>query len=117
MLKRIPYADEPVIPALIVAACVVPILWIRSLGDGPASVVTADRWVYIFGMGLALAVLAVGLAGLRFVRIGPEIEPGLLERSATVMRAGSLMISAILTAIGGSFAIVAFALALCAPQF
>lgn len=117
MFKRIPYADEPIIPALLFGACIIPIVWIRSLGDGPATIITADRWIYIFGMGLALALLAVGLAGLRFVRTATAIEPGRLAGSATLMRDGVLVLSAVLVGIGGSLAIVAFALGLYAPQF
>ena len=116
MLKRLPFADEPVIPALLLAACLIPVVWVRGLGGGAANSATADRWVYIFGMGLALAVLAVGLAGLRFVRIAPEIAPGPLAGSVTLMRAGILVCSAALVGLGGSLAIVAFALAIFAPH-
>lgn len=114
MLKRLPYADEPAIPALVLLGGLAPILWIRSLGYVDPSGSVADRWVYIFGMGLALALLAVGLAGLRFVRISAVSGSEETDRSSRALTAAILVSSAVLVAVGGSFAVVAFALGLCA---
>lgn len=113
MLKRLPYADEPAIPGLILLACLAPLIWAHCLNAVAADVTTTNRWIFVFGMGLALAMLAIGLAGLRFVRTLPEFPQGPARWGANVILGAVMVASSVLVAIGSSFSALSFALALC----
>lgn len=110
MSPRLPYADEPAIPGLFALSFLVPALWIAA-ATARFGEISADCAILVFGLGLALAITATGLAGLRYVR--RRIGPGETYRGVSALLLHLIVLAAAtLVAIGGSAAVIVVAMAL-----